>query len=533
MVINPLKKIIRKEGNEGENLTFLNVASETNFDKFKMLGNSTQSIRDGKNKVIFDDKEATTTNGITYSIKDGIITINGTAEGIVNFFGNDFNIAADTYTLSKNASGSYNIGTGSSNSSIIIQEKDNNTYNTKIEWRASENNNSTKTSFSNGTYRAIIFIAPGNTFNNFVIRPQLEKGEISTDFEQRGISPSIDYPSEIKNVTGNIGITVCNKNLFNKNNYNELNAKVENSTIVSNVAERMIFFRCKKNCKYSFTKKLGTNYRRLTVGETIDVPASGVAIQNYISFPNSASSEPYSLSFTTSEKAKYIIVWYYCTGSNLTQQEILDSFQIEEGEITDFVQNKEQSFIFPLENGQILMTDDYLASDGIHHKKKKIILTGNETIGRVAQRENTFGFSINSYATITDSSNRINIKSNIAKAKIAAEANTIKFASNSANIIIEVDNGFSEYTVSAIKEKIQGMYNGGTPIIIEIPLLEEEIEQYTSEQNTVYDGIMEAIHPYKGETHIFSSNDICLIFDVKVDILKRKVAMIGDTIRIQ
>lgn len=54
-------------------------------------------------------------------------------------------------------------------------------------------------------------------FENIMI---LEVTEEDETFEQYGASPSPEFPSEIENVTGNIDITVLNKNFFDENDEN-------------------------------------------------------------------------------------------------------------------------------------------------------------------------------------------------------------------------------------------------------------------------------------------------------------------------
>ena len=51
---------------------------------------------------------------------------------------------------------------------------------------------------------------------------QIEKSSDTqpTEYEDYGASPSSEYPSEMENLSGDIEITVCNKNLFDKNKQN-------------------------------------------------------------------------------------------------------------------------------------------------------------------------------------------------------------------------------------------------------------------------------------------------------------------------
>ena len=59
--------------------------------------------------------------------------------------------------------------------------------------------------------------------------------------------------------------------------------------------------------------------------------------------------------------------------------ESLKVFQLERNtEKTTSEEHKQQIIVFPFKKGQILMEDDYLADDGIHHTRKQIVFNGKE-----------------------------------------------------------------------------------------------------------------------------------------------------------
>lgn len=169
-------------------------------------------------------------------------------------------------------------------------------------------------------------------------------GTDDKEYEEYGVSPSTNYPSTIRNAgeDGSVNFEVCNKNIFNKDDFNELSAQIFNNVIHSTYTERTIYFKCKKNCSYVFQKKLGTNYKRFMIAETKEKPAINVEIQN-----GQGNANQENLIYTTSDTAEYIVFWYYCTGSDLSQDEILDSIQIEENNVaTEFEEHQEQSISF-------------------------------------------------------------------------------------------------------------------------------------------------------------------------------------------
>ena len=200
---------------QGESITLENTA-RAKFTKFRIEGNSKQETRSGKNKIIFDDIKETVNRGITCSIKNGVITLNDTASGVVNFYSNPINISAGKYTLSKNIGGTWSLGTATSSPAILLQQKEEDGSYTTVEGGEltayASAKNFTTLDLAEGTYRIRVFIATGNILNNFTWRPQLEEGENFTGFEQGGLMPSEKFPSEIKNVKGNTNIKITDKN---------------------------------------------------------------------------------------------------------------------------------------------------------------------------------------------------------------------------------------------------------------------------------------------------------------------------------
>lgn len=170
-----------------------------------VLGNSEQETRSGKN--LLELMEGTySNNGITAVVKNGIVTLNGTATAIsfieVNLL-KSFNLTTgNTYRLS--AFNTKVVGNSSSNycSLRLNQEGTKETTLDKV--------NSNNAIVGNFLLSYItIRTAQGTTYNNFVIKPQFELGVGTSTWEQGGVSPSPDYPSPIVTVGSNV-------NLFDK-----------------------------------------------------------------------------------------------------------------------------------------------------------------------------------------------------------------------------------------------------------------------------------------------------------------------------
>lgn len=121
-------------------------------------------------------------------------------------------------------------------------------------------------------------------------------------------------------------------NLFNKNDYEELKAKTDGQEgqIVAAITERTLIFKCKPNTTYSYKKLKGTTFQRYMVAFSQNKPSIGSPIV-IASITERTSDDYYDITFTTTASTNYFCIWYYCTGSELSQQEMNDSLMVNEG----------------------------------------------------------------------------------------------------------------------------------------------------------------------------------------------------------
>lgn len=174
--------------------------------KIGISGNSEQETRSGKN--FLELMEGTySNNGITAVVKNGIVTLNGTAKAI-SFVGinllKSIELTNDkAYHLS--AFNEKTVGDNTNYCSLRINQD-----NIQVLFNTANVNGSITTNLK--ISYITIRTAQGITYNNFVVKPQLELGAGTKEWEQGGISPSPDYRSEIKAVGSNI-------NLFDLENY--------------------------------------------------------------------------------------------------------------------------------------------------------------------------------------------------------------------------------------------------------------------------------------------------------------------------
>lgn len=133
--------------------------------------------RCGKNMLNLPDGTRTA-SGITATAADGVITLNGTATASYAFSWNGIiTLPAGTYTLSAN-----NPVNNSNNNALLQLYADTSHYYTCFDNRAYSTAAVVPTSTL--TYNLRVRVQSGFVYSNFVIKPQLEVGASSTDFEQ-------------------------------------------------------------------------------------------------------------------------------------------------------------------------------------------------------------------------------------------------------------------------------------------------------------------------------------------------------------
>ena len=140
-------------------------------------------------------------------------------------------------------------------------------------------------------------------------------------------TPTPSSPLAISGYTG-LNLTVCGKNLFDKNGGNVLNAYL--STKIESLAVcRTVFVKCKPSTTYTVIKTAG---QRFIVAYTKELPDINVDI--YGSIQDATAS---NITITTGADAKYIVAMVYNGNVDSgTAEEMLASVQIAEGTDTTY-----------------------------------------------------------------------------------------------------------------------------------------------------------------------------------------------------
>ena len=330
----------------------------------------------------------------------------------------------------------------------------------------------------------------------------------SDEWEEYGASPSPDYPSPIENVEG--------KNKFNINQEKE-------------IFGTMVY-------KYSYYLKPNTKY---TISS--NCPASTTA--NIYANSNSSNSAVYINKNQTIQSDEngyfYILVRFKAVASdnstfNLYEKILNGTYyiQLEEGTVaTTYVpynsleikvtngleetdeNYQEQVATFPLEEGEKLYQGSYLADDGIHHKRKQIVLDGSDDenwhksqsyngsyyASQVLLKCVAFGECKCDFFKKADISNPSQIKTNY-------QLGTCFIENYSGTFNCWYDDG----TANLANWKT---WLSEHPITVEYELAEEEIVPYTEAQKT----ILTSIKTMKG-TNIFEfPSDTIISYPINYD----------------
>lgn len=342
--------------------------------------------------------------------------------------------------------------------------------------------------YISGSMLANSFVTPSNAkYYRFCVRNENYKGSFITDIntvqleEGTAATDYVPYNSlEIKNV---------GENLFNPSNAKDgyvsdrsgqiisVNIKNKNTGYIKIDGEEKYFILSNK-----LTGNWGAWYdkdKKFISGITLGGKNKGI-----VTAPNNA----YFINFTVS---------YENNNPDYANNVMIARSDKE----TPYKPYQEQKVTFPLEN-QKLMEDSYLASDGIHHKRKQttvtirnIVALSNGNVGGI------FQFNGKKY------SNNNVLCCDKAKHDPNRRFVTDTVYENQGNVVFVGD-------LTDTLETLKAKYDGA---ILEYELATEEIVPYTTEQQEAWDK-KESMKLYDGVNHIESTSEI----DIKYNYIYKK-----------
>ena len=472
----------------------------TKFKEFVVGGNSKQETRSGKNKLPYPYDNIA--NTIIQDLGDGRLTLNGTIVENVSKNIKTFDLKAGNYKFLFNNENLPN------NSYFYIRNQD-----TSATLKTNIKTNTTFTLEEDVQIRIYLVLVAG-TYSNYEMDLMiLEATEEDETWEQYGAMPSPEYPSEIQNVEGDIDITVCNKNLFDKESYDALS-----DYIVQMEGEMSSYkgksLQLKPNTTYAVSRLIN-NYVAVSSWVLYILDADKQTILTTLQ--EVSYKKDIKTTITTGETGIVYIAEKYATDERLQDFFSKCNIQIEENNIaTDHIEHEEQIISFPLQEEQKMYEGSYLADDGIHHKRKQIELDGTEDwvlytgYANNAEKGYCYYFNITDCKIVKDTSISTHFK-NVFGAYQESMGYVGAFSDN-----LNVKNKYfisDKETLEQFKTYLAQQKQAGTPVIIEYELAEEEIEPYTEEQQEAYNQLKQ-LTAYDEETNVYSTNEVSPIFKV-------------------
>lgn len=157
----------------------------------KMGGKSYKS----ENLLVLEDKEETTTNGITYSIKNGVITLNGTASSNFTIY---LNLQKEVYLNGSYTICSFNL---TSNRIDLYFNLKSGGYTAIYQLNVKTSQTITYTDILN---RISLFLVSGSTYDLTINFMLVEGSTAPTEFSQGFEGIKIEYPTNVKVVGRNL-----------------------------------------------------------------------------------------------------------------------------------------------------------------------------------------------------------------------------------------------------------------------------------------------------------------------------------------
>lgn len=159
-------------------------ASNGNCELEGIAGDMKQDVRQGYNKLIYPFIDSTkTNNGVTFSdLGNGIIVANGTASADAYFNLSRPTLQSGTYLYTIDVIGSTTTFYAKFGTQIITNKA---TLNISEEFTPTE---------------SYLCVKKGTSVNNLIFKPMLIEGTIEKSFEQYGVMPSLDFPSDVEGV---------------------------------------------------------------------------------------------------------------------------------------------------------------------------------------------------------------------------------------------------------------------------------------------------------------------------------------------
>lgn len=373
---------------------------------------------------------------------------------------------------------------------------------------------------------------------------QCIEGTTAKDYEPYGAMPSIEYPSMPVVATGVQKISKLGKNLFDKNNVNILQGQHfdNDGRIMGSTGARTLYVNCLANHTYTISKITSARFK---VMYTTEVPANTVQGKGVI-----INHTATNITITTGEDAKYLCVYYYYSSADtLTEQEVLDSIQIEIGDTaTDYEPYKEEIINLYLgntelckitdKNGNVVAQDRavYREVDGVwkwqwEKNIYKIVFTGNESWLSTTAYEGfyRFRFDVNNESLLQDTAISVlglnsHFTQRIYQSHGGYEYLYVQTTKTGGSIYIQLKD---IKTVEDLKALLIEQYNNGIPITVYYVGLKSSYEDCTVEQSEVLDKLYK-LSLQKGTNNIYVESENGVTTELQLTYMQDLMSQINE-----
>ena len=301
--------------------------------------------------------------------------------------------------------------------------------------------------------------------------------------------PTPENPIEIKNTgdNGSVNEKVQNKNLLNVSNVFEI------------TGYRSIPINLKANENYIVSAS-----KISEAGNTKDRLLGLLNEDNTTSYIYSFRTTNLTINIKPSKNVKSILIYSqngYTQSVGITSVFYDLMISKEEGK---YQPHEEQTLSFPLAEGQKFMEGDYLADDGVHHKRIERVFDGSDDENWSLQSINSNGIA-NFAIGLADYSGRDENLSlcdyfSSQSTPIAQTTNEGYYLTISKTLYIRIKST----TASTVAELRTWLSNHNMKFQYE--LVEEQTEDFTEEQKTAW-GEWKKARTYKNVTHISSEDE--------------------------
>ena len=302
-------------------------------------------------------------------------------------------------------------------------------------------------------------------------------------------TPTPENKVDIENIEGNIEFKVEGKNLVKQINWKQVPSISTGTTVttVNGYGTDFIEVDNTKNYVFSYSGTAGSKYVAY-YGES----------KNFLGYSTNLQIDNYEKWNTT----KYVKLRIDCPENAVT------NIQLEEGTTaTAYEPYKSQVATFPLSEGQKLMEGSYLADDGIHHRRKQVVLDGSES----SWRENgvTKGLFQVTLSNVYVNNNIINAMSNLLVGNTGT--NIVQANSYVDNSVATFSNNRLFFRINTYANNLNGLKSwlSSNSLTVEYELAEPETVPYTAEQQEAWDNIKN-LTLFEGVNHISSEANMVL-----------------------